>query len=151
MPSVRSFLGGIFDYDAKHERLEEVTRELESSDVWNEPERAQALGKERASLEAVVKTIDDMDSGLEDVEGLLELAVEEEDEDTFNETTKELDYLESRLADLEFRRMFSGPQDASNCYLNISRAVAVLRLKIGPTWYCVCTYVGVKPMDSALN
>jgi len=119
LPSVRSFLGGIFDYDAKHERLEEVSRELESSEVWNEPERAQALGKERASLEAVVKTIDDMDSGLEDVEGLLELAIEEEDEDTFNETTKELDYLESRLAELEFRRMFSGPQDASNCYLDI--------------------------------
>ncbi|MGL5361175.1 MAG: peptide chain release factor 2 [Shewanella sp.] len=112
-------LRGYLDYDAKQERLEEVTRELESSAVWNEPERAQALGKERASLEAVVKTIDDMDSGLEDVEGLLELAIEEEDEDTFNETTKELDYLESRLAELEFRRMFSGPQDASNCYLDI--------------------------------
>lgn len=48
-------LRGIFDYDAKNERLEEVTRELESSEVWNDPERAQALGKERASLEAVVK------------------------------------------------------------------------------------------------
>lgn len=119
MPSGRNFLGGIFDYDAKYERLEEVSRELESSDVWNEPERAQALGKERASLEAVVKTIDDMDSGLEDVEGLLELAVEEDDEDTFNETIKELDYLETRLVELEFRRMFSGPHDASDCYLDI--------------------------------
>jgi peptide chain release factor 2 len=87
--------------------------------VWNDPERAQALGKERAALEIVVKTINDMDSGLEDIEGLLELAVEEKDEDTFNETVKELEYLEGRLGELEFRRMFSGPQDASNCYLDI--------------------------------
>ncbi|BDM65615.1 peptide chain release factor 2 [Shewanella sp. NFH-SH190041] len=112
-------LGGIFDYDAKKERLEEVTRELESSDVWNEPDRAQALGKERSSLEAVVETIDTMDSGLEDVEGLLELAVEEDDEDTFNDVKAELDDLETRLAELEFRRMFSGDNDQLNCYLDI--------------------------------
>ncbi|QYJ74641.1 MULTISPECIES: peptide chain release factor 2 [Shewanella] len=112
-------LRGYLDYDAKKERLEEVTRELESSDVWNNPERAQALGKERASLENVVKTIDTLDSGLEDVEGLLELAVEEEDEGTFEDAKAELDELEKSLEDLEFRRMFSGPQDPSDCYLDI--------------------------------
>ena len=53
--------------------------------MWNEPERAQALGKERSALEAVVNTIDELDQGLEDVEGLLELAVEADDEETFNE------------------------------------------------------------------
>ncbi len=60
-----------------------------------------------------------MDNGLEDVEGLLELAVEEEDEDTFNDASSELEYLEKRLEELEFRRMFSGPNDASDCYLDI--------------------------------
>ncbi len=119
MPTAQCSLGGIFDYDAKKERLEEVSRELESSEVWNEPERAQALGKERSALEVVVKTIDDMDAGLEDVEGLLELAIEEEDEETFNDANSELGDLEKRLEELEFRRMFSGPQDASDCYLDI--------------------------------
>ncbi|PKG56502.1 peptide chain release factor 2 [Shewanella sp. Choline-02u-19] len=112
-------LRGIFDYDAKSERLEEVSRELENAEVWNNPENAQALGKERASLEAIVKTIDDMDSGLEDIQGLLELAIEEDDEDTFNDASTELDDLEKRLEELEFRRMFSGPHDISNSYLDI--------------------------------
>jgi peptide chain release factor 2 len=49
--------GGIFDYDQKKERLEEVNRELESPDVWSQPERAQALGKEKVALELVVETI----------------------------------------------------------------------------------------------
>ena len=49
--------GGFFDYDAKRERLEEVERELESPDVWNDPERAQALGRERASLDKNVNGI----------------------------------------------------------------------------------------------
>jgi peptide chain release factor 2 len=111
--------GGTFDYEVKAERLVEVSRELELPDVWNEPERAQALGKERSSLELVVKTIDDMTSGCDDVEGLVELAVEEGDEDTFNDAQAELDSLEVELAKLEFRRMFSGEQDGNDCYLDI--------------------------------
>lgn len=114
-----TFLGGIFDYDAKKERLEEVNAELEQPDVWNEPERAQALGKERSSLEAVVDTLDQMKQGLEDVSGLLELAVEADDEETFNEAVAELDALEEKLAQLEFRRMFSGEYDSADCYLDI--------------------------------
>ncbi|EHE4657035.1 peptide chain release factor 2 [Escherichia coli] len=112
-------LRGYLDYDAKKERLEEVNAELEQPDVWNEPERAQALGKERSSLEAVVDTLDQMKQGLEDVSGLLELAVEADDEETFNEAVAELDALEEKLAQLEFRRMFSGEYDSADCYLDI--------------------------------
>ncbi len=118
-PSGQSFFGGIFDYDAKKERLEEVNAELEQPDVWNEPERAQALGKERSSLEAIVETIDELLQGAEDVTGLLELAVEADDEDTFNETVAELDVLTAKLEQLEFRRMFSGEYDNASCYLDI--------------------------------
>ncbi len=112
-------LRGIFDYDAKKERLEEVNAELEQPDVWNEPERAQALGKERSSLEAIVQTLDQMSQGLEDVQGLLELAVEAEDEETFDEAVAELDVLEGKLGELEFRRMFSGEYDSADCYIDL--------------------------------
>lgn len=64
-------------------------------------------------------TLDQMSQGLEDVAGLLELAVEAEDEETFNEAVAELDGLEEKLAQLEFRRMFSGEYDSADCYLDI--------------------------------
>lgn len=112
-------LHSYLDFDTKAERLEEVMRELEQPEVWNEPERAQALGKERASLEAVVDTLNTLNQGLEDVEGLIELAVEAEDEETFNEAQQELAGLENKLAELEFRRMFSGESDPSDCYLDL--------------------------------
>ncbi|NLS12251.1 peptide chain release factor 2 [Vibrio sp. SM6] len=112
-------LRGYLDYDAKKERLEEVNAELEQPDVWNEPERAQALGRERASLEAVVETIDQLEQGVDDVEGLLELAVEAEDQETFDEIEPELAELEEKLAQLEFRRMFSGAHDSSDCYIDL--------------------------------
>ncbi|MGK2959820.1 MAG: peptide chain release factor 2 [Candidatus Malihini olakiniferum] len=112
-------LRGIFDYYAKKERLEEVNAELEQPDVWKEPKRAQALGKERSSLKAVVDTIDQMRQGLEDVSSLLELAVEEDDEETFNDTIAEVDALEAKLAQLGFQCMFSGKYDSADCYLDI--------------------------------
>ncbi|WP_170309584.1 peptide chain release factor 2 [Litorilituus lipolyticus] len=112
-------LRGYLDYDVKAERLVEVSRELELPDVWNEPERAQALGKERSALEEVVNTIVELETGCDDIEGLVELAVEEEDEDTFNDAQEEADSLDAILVKLEFRRMFSGDQDANNCYLDI--------------------------------
>ena len=111
--------GGIFDFAAKLERLEEVNAELEQPDVWNTPDKAQALGKERSALETVVNTIKKLDQGLEDVDSLLELAIEGEDEQTFNEAVAELDDLEQHLAKLEFQRMFSGQHDAADCYVDL--------------------------------
>ncbi len=111
--------GGIFDLDVKVERLEEVSRELESPDIWNNPELAQALGKEKVALELVVLTIEKLTQGTEDVEGLLELAVEAEDEETLSDAQLELDELLSSLEKLEFRRMFSGPNDANDGYIDI--------------------------------
>lgn len=113
------YFGGIFDFDAKVERLEEVNAELEQPEIWNTPEKAQALGKERSALEMVINTIRTLDQGVEDVEGLIELAVEAEDEDTFNEAQVEADELEEKLAKLEFQRMFSGQHDAADCYVDL--------------------------------
>ncbi|QIQ22352.1 peptide chain release factor 2 [Zophobihabitans entericus] len=110
---------GYLDYELKKERLEEVNGELEQADVWSNPEKAQALGKERVALEEVIKTIDSLTQGLDDVEGLLELAVEAEDQDTFDEVNVEVAELEEKLAQLEFRRMFSGEYDSADCYLDI--------------------------------
>lgn len=113
------YFGGIFDFDAKVERLEEVNAELEQPEIWNTPEKAQSLGKERSALETVVNTIRALDQGVEDVEGLIELAVEAEDEATFNEAQVEANELEEKLAKLEFQRMFSGQHDAADCYVDL--------------------------------
>lgn len=118
-PRERLRFGGIFDFDIKKERLIEVERELEVPDVWNNPEQAQALGKERSSLEVVVNTIENLESGLNDAKDLLDLAVEEQDEETLNELSTELDDLNTQLETLEFRRMFSGEMDENNAYLDI--------------------------------
>ena len=87
--------------------------------MWNEPEIAQELGRERSSLEVVVKTIEDLDTGVADARELLDMAVEEDDADTVSDVESDMSDLETQLAKLEFRRMFSGPMDTSNAFLEI--------------------------------
>lgn len=112
-------LGGIFDYDTKKEQLEEIMRELEDPAVWNQPDRAQTLGKERAQLESIVDLLSSLTSGLDDASELLELASEENDEDTVASITEDLESLEKEIATLEFRRMFSGEQDSNNAFVDV--------------------------------
>ncbi|WP_279572284.1 peptide chain release factor 2 [Volucribacter amazonae] len=112
-------LRGYLDLDSKIERLEEVNAELEQPEVWNDPDKAQALGKERVSLENVVNTIRQLEQGVEDIDVLLELAIEGEDEQSFAEACQEVEQLEQNLAQLEFRRMFSGQHDSADCYVDL--------------------------------
>ncbi len=92
---------------------------MEEPTVWDNPERAQALGRERASLELVVKTIGGMDSDLNDTSEMLLMAQEEADEELLESINEDLEGFEKRLAKLEFRRMFSGEMDANNTFLDI--------------------------------
>ncbi len=111
--------GGIFDYDAKRERLEEVERELEHPDVWNNPERAQALGRERSMLDKTVNGLRDLKDGLTGAGELLDLAEMESDEETALAVVADVDRFEKGVEQLEFTRMFSGKMDSANAFVDI--------------------------------
>jgi peptide chain release factor 2 len=99
--------------------LTEVSRELEDPAIWNDPERAQELGRERARLEEVVHILDRMQQSLRDAEELLEVAADEEDPETLASIEGDVRQLEADIARLEFRRMFSGEMDEAHAFLDI--------------------------------
>ncbi len=111
--------GGIFDYDVKASKLEEVNRALEDPTVWNNAERAQELGKEKRQLEDVVLTLQKIDAQSRDLKDLYELAEAEDDDDTFEAVETDLAALQGAIETLEFRRMFSNPMDPNNCFIEI--------------------------------
>ena len=111
--------GAIFDYDVKQDRLAEVVGELEQSDVWTNPERAQALGRERAQIEAVLDPIARAEAGLKDAIELLEMAASENDEGTVAEIVKDVASFTKLAEDLEFKRMFAGEMDENNAFLDV--------------------------------
>ncbi|HEX7369498.1 MAG TPA: peptide chain release factor 2 [Rhodanobacteraceae bacterium] len=112
-------LRGYLDYPAKRERLEEVSRELENPNVWDDPQRAQDLGRERARLAEFVEGLDAITHGLDDAGELLELSAAEGDEDSVQAISDDVGGLEKRVETLEFHRMFSGEMDSSNAFVDI--------------------------------
>jgi peptide chain release factor 2 len=111
--------GGIFDFDLKVERLEEVSRELESPDIWNNPERAQSLGRERATLDKLVSSMRELLDGLGEARELLDLAEAENDEDTATAVIADVARYAERVDKLEFQRMFSGKMDPAPAFVDI--------------------------------
>jgi peptide chain release factor 2 len=112
-------LGDFLSLDEKRERLTEVRRELELPSIWEEPDRAQALGRERAQLEAIVDRLDALSASVSDLRDLFDMAREESDDKAIQDLAKELEGIQKEVETLEFRRMFSGELDASDAFLDI--------------------------------
>jgi len=114
-----SICGGIFDFDGKQDRLTEVNQLAEDPTIWNDAERAQALGREKKLLESVVLTLKNVANSLRDAQELFEMARSENDDDTLLAIEADAQALEKDVAALEFRRMFSNPMDPNNCFVDI--------------------------------
>jgi peptide chain release factor 2 len=111
--------GGIFDFEAKKIRLNEVVRLTEDPSIWNEPQRAQDLGRERKLLEGVVGTLERLGRGVRDAQELFDIARAERDAATLRSLGDDAALLEREVEALEFRRMFSNPADPNNCFVDI--------------------------------
>ena len=111
--------GGIFDYANKKDRLAEVNAELERGDIWNNPAKAQEIGRERAKLEDIINPLERAAAGLSDATDLLEMAEAEADHGTIAEIGRDVEALIKLAEDMEFKRMFAGEMDNSNCYVDI--------------------------------
>ena len=116
--SANKRFGGIFDFETKQQRLEEVSQLLEDPKIWNDNERSQKLGKERRELEALVQSLVEIDAGIRDAAELFEMAKDEADEQTLLSIDADSLQLQKQLESMEFRRMFSNPMDPNNCFMD---------------------------------
>ncbi|MBM4196159.1 MAG: peptide chain release factor 2 [Gammaproteobacteria bacterium] len=112
-------LRGYLDLDRKSERLTEVEHALEDPAIWNDPLRAEALGRERSALDQLVSQLRRLERGIEDSRDLLELAEAESDVAAVRELDRDVKAIDRELAGLEFKRMFSGTNDAANAFVDI--------------------------------
>ena len=115
----RSNYGGIFDYDAKAERLRTVNASLEDPTVWNDPKRAQELGREKKALDGVVLTLDRLSSELSDNSELYQMSKDDGDEAGLLTIEADTGKLAEAIEGLEFRRMFNNPADPLNAFVDI--------------------------------
>lgn len=103
----------------KKYRLEEVLKELEDPNIWNNQEQAQSINKEKSTLEHIIHSIEKSQIILSDAPELLELSELEGDEASIDDIVKDIDIVEQKISSLEFSRMFNGEMDNSNCFVDI--------------------------------
>lgn len=94
-------------------------RELEDPKIWQDQARAQTLGKERSELKQQTENFAAAEKNIIDAEELFQLVAEEGDEQSYAVLQADLDNVAKQLADMEFRRMFSGRADFNNAYLDV--------------------------------
>ncbi len=103
----------------KQQRLEEVLLEINNPNIWSKPEQAQALGKEKTTLESICQAFNEADTVLMDAKELLDMAQSDNDQDVANSVVADLNNVEIIIKKLEFQRMFSGKMDQNCAYLDI--------------------------------
>jgi len=111
--------GGFFDVDAKANRLSAVNSALEDPKIWENPQQAQELGKEKKQLENVIGTHASLDVALTDAIELFALSKTEDDDSMIESVASDIADLARQIDALEFRRMFHNPLDANNCFIEI--------------------------------
>ncbi len=115
-----SSCGGIFDYEGKREKLEELDAATGDPAFWNDADRAQAATREQAQLKHVIGELDRAGRTIDDTLTLYELGREENDEATLREAWAGIEQCEAQVGKLEFRRMLSGEHDAKDAIMSIN-------------------------------
>jgi peptide chain release factor 2 len=111
--------GGIFDFDAKFQRLTEINAAMEDPSLWNDAKRAQEMGREKKELDGTVGTLSKLDQGLADAKELFEMGRADSDDEMVESVAADIEGLDKTVQDLEFRRMFNNPLDPANCFIDI--------------------------------
>lgn len=104
---------------------------MEDPDLWNNPEKAQNLGKERVDLRAIVHAFGTLEQALKDTKELIDLIAIENDATAFVDLIKDIDGLEKQIGSLEFTRMFSGKMDGNNAFVDIQAGSGGTEAQIG--------------------
>ncbi|MBF9036993.1 peptide chain release factor 2 [Rhodobacterales bacterium LSUCC0387] len=113
-------LGQRMDLTTAKHRLEEFNARVEHPDLWNDPEKAQKLMRDRQVLLDKIGTYDAIKSGLDDNIGLIELGEEEGDSAIVTEAEAALYALVETAAAKELEALLNGEADANDSFLEIN-------------------------------
>ncbi|MAJ64326.1 MAG: peptide chain release factor 2 [Alphaproteobacteria bacterium] len=108
------------DFDVAVKRLEELNALAEDPDLWNNPDQAQKVMRERTALDDGITSFKNIERELNDNIEMIELAEMEDDQEIIAEAEKALAQLKKRAAELELESLLSGEADANDCYLEIN-------------------------------
>ena len=111
--------GGVFDWEPALRKLDELNARVEDPTLWDKPEEAQAVSRERSRLSAQVEGVQSLERDLADALGYAELADEEGDEASLDEARAQLKAIKERAGRAELEALLSGEADGNDAYVEI--------------------------------
>ena len=109
----------VLKVDSKKKRLVEIEKDLSKEEVWSDLDLSQKLSKEKTSLEKTLSSFKIVSDKVSDSQVLLDVSIEENDDSSIDEITKDMIDISSMIEELEFSRMFSKKMDSSSAYIEI--------------------------------
>ena len=109
----------VFKIETKEKRLAEIEKQLTKEEVWSDLDLSQKLSKEKTSLERVLSSYKTVSDKISDSQVLLEVSIEENDDSSIDEISKEVNEISIMVEELEFSRMFTNKMDSSSAYIEI--------------------------------
>ncbi len=113
-------LGASLDLDNKKKRIAELDRMMEEPDFWTDPEKANQYSTEDRRLKDEVKSYEELAQSYDDIGALIEMAEEEEDQDSVAEVKEMLDDFIERLDQMSTKLLLSGEYDSMNAILRLN-------------------------------
>ena len=109
----------VFKIEIKEKRLGEIEKQLTKEEVWSDLDLSQKLSKEKTSLEKVLSSYKTVSDKISDSQVLLDVSIEENDDSSIDEISKEVNEISIMIEELEFSRMFTNKMDSSSAYIEI--------------------------------
>ena len=108
------------DLDYKKQRIEELSREMEAPDFWNDADRANGKMKQLKELQKTVEDADGLSAAYDDIMMLIEMGNEDDDPSVIPGIRAELDAFEAKLEEIRLSTLLTGEYDDSNAIISLN-------------------------------
>ena len=108
-----------FDVAGLRKKLEEIDQELQKDGLWDDPEAAQKIMREKKSAERKLADYEKLEEAFSDIEVLIEMAEEEDDASVAEEITESFASLKNDMETLRLQTLLNGEYDANNAIISI--------------------------------
>lgn len=105
--------------EPKKERIQDFDYQMAAPGFWDDPDKAQKVAQEANNLKSEVDTFTSLETKVDDLDTLWEMAMEEKDDTLVSEMESELEGAKHTLSELELGMLLSDEYDANNAIMNL--------------------------------
>ena len=107
------------DLENKEQRVEELEREMEAPDFWDDAERSQKMMKELSSLKGDIEIYHKLQNQKEEIELMIEMGYEEEDASVIPDIQEMLEEFQRDFEHIRIKTLLSGEYDKDNAIVTL--------------------------------